>query len=313
MAHVHAHDEPGHSHPVERGLGRGAGHARDSQRRLLGVIVFGLLVLVGEVIAGLAANSLVLLSDAVHMSTDVAAIALAYVAARIAARPATAAKSYGYHRAETVAAFLNALVLWVLGAYFIYEAWTRLSDPPEVRGGLVAIVGGITLAANLGMAVFLHRGSGHSLNVRSAYLHVLADALGSLAALVAGLGMAWYGATWLDPVATLFVAALILVWTWRLTNDTLHILLEGTPVSVKADEVRDTIIAVDGVRAVHDLHVWSLTTGVNNLSAHIVVQDARDGPRLVRAIRERLRSKHDLTHVTIEVEEDDGSVCEGCN
>lgn len=273
---------------------------------------FGLVILVAEVIGGLLANSLVLLSDAVHVSTDVAAIALAYAAARIAAKPATLSKSYGYYRAEVVAAFVNAIALWVIAGYFILEAWERLRAPPEVDGLIVVWMGGLGLAVNVLMAAILHRGTGHSLNVRTAYAHVLSDALGSVAAIVAGAGVLLYDATWLDPATTLLVSALIIVWTWRLTRDSLHILLEGTPASVKPAKVRETIQAVPGVRDVHDLHVWSLTTGVNNLSAHVKVADASDGPRLVRAIRERLLHDHDLAHVTIEIEGEDDD-CVSCD
>lgn len=325
-AHAHAHGAPGllhggHDHDPDHAKeapqgeratrDRRGGHAASSQRRLALVIAFGSVVLVAEVIGGFLANSLALWSDAVHMSTDVAAVALAYGAMRLAARPPSSAKSYGYYRAEVVAAFVNALVLWVIAGYFVFEAWRRLLAPPEVDGPIVLVVGAVSLAANLVMAALLHGAHAHSLNVRSAYLHVLSDALGSLAAVAVGLGVMLYGATWLDPAATLFISALVVVWTWRLTRETLHVLLEGTPVSVKPDEVKAAIEAVPGVVAVHDLHVWSLTTGVDNLSAHVRVQDPTQGPAIVRAIRERLHERYGLSHLTIEVEADDD--CVGCN
>lgn len=284
-----------------------------NRRRLFLVMAFGLLVLIAEVVGGLLANSLVLLSDAVHMSTDIAAIMLAYAAAMIAARPATAAKSYGWYRAEVVAAFLNAIALWVLSAYFLYEAWQRIRAPPEVNGPIVIVIGGLGLVANIVMAAILHRGAGHNLNVRTAYAHVISDALGSVAAVAAGVGITFYGAAWLDPVTTFFVAALILVWTVRLTRDSLHILLEGTPATVRPRDVRATIESVEGVAGVHDLHVWSLTTGVNNLSAHVAVRDPTRGPPLVKQIRERLLAEHDLAHVTIEVEAEDDPDCVSCD
>jgi cobalt-zinc-cadmium efflux system protein len=323
-AHAHAGHAHGHEHAgVERAGGEVPGrhvHQHEgraaeqgtNQRRLLLVICMGLVLLVAEVVGGLLANSLALYSDAAHVSTDVAALAIAYAAIRIAARPPSSSKSYGYYRAEVVAAFVNALALWGICAYLVYEAWQRLFAPPEVDGRLVMIIGGVSLVANLGMAAILHRGHEHNLNMRSAYLHVLSDALGSLAALIAGIGVTFYGAHWLDPATTLFISALILVWTYRLTRDTLHVLLEGTPVAVKHEEVRDTIASVPGVVAVHDLHVWSLTAGVDNLSAHVQVSDGAQGPRVVREIRVRLREKHSLSHVTIEVETDE-TECVGCN
>lgn len=309
--------EHGHAHTHARADARAAG-GRDgvagaNQRRLLLVMGFGAVILVAELIGGFLANSLALLSDAVHMSTDVAAIGLAYAAARIAAWAPSAKKSYGWYRAEVVAAFLNAIALWVLSAYFLWEGWQRLRAPEAIDGPIVLGVGALGLAANVGMALILHRGTGHSLNVRAAYAHILSDALGSVAAVAVGIGATFYGVTWLDPVATLFISALILVWTYRLTRDSLHILLEGTPASVKPSDVRDTIVAVAGVRDVHDLHVWSLTTGVNNLSAHIMVDDTNEGPRIVKQIRERLLREHDLAHVTVEVEAVDDPDCVRCD
>ncbi|HET6404665.1 MAG TPA: cation diffusion facilitator family transporter [Candidatus Thermoplasmatota archaeon] len=309
MGHSHAGHAHGHAHVH----GHHADARGSNQRRLLFVMLFGVGILVAEVIAGFYANSLALLSDAAHMSTDVAALALAYAAMRIAARPPTSSKSYGYYRAETVAAFVNALALWVVTAYFVFEAWRRLRSPVEVDGPVVALVGGLSLAANLVMAAVLHRGHADSVNMRSAYIHVLSDALGSVAALVAGLGMMFFGATWLDPATTLLIAVLIVIWTWRLTSDSLHILLEGTPARVKYDDVKTTIEQVPGVLAVHDLHVWSLTTGMDNLSAHVMVGDAAQGPQIVADIRKRLIDEHHLSHVTIEVETADSPNCIRCD
>lgn len=315
--HGHEHGHHGHAHAQggpegEHGRSEGQERSRHDQRRLLVVMALGLAMLSVEVVAGLWSNSLVLLSDAVHMSTDVAALGLAYFAIRMGTRAPTASKSYGYQRAEIVAAFLNALLLWALSAWFLYEAWHRLQDPPAVRGSVVIAVGVLGLTVNVGMAAILHARHEHSVNVRGAYLHVLSDALGSVAAIVAGVGLHFWGARWLDPAATLVVSLLILVWTWRLTKDSLHILLEGTPHAIQAEDVRAAIAAVPGVVAVHDLHVWSITTGRDNLSAHVVVQDSTTGPLVVRRIRERLKSEFRLDHVTIEIEAED-SECVGCN
>lgn len=312
MAHLHGghgHDhgpslgEHGHPHP---------GHAGSDRRRLLVVMALGAVMLGVEVVGGFLANSLVLLSDAAHLSTDVAALGLAYLAMQMGARAPTDRKTYGFRRAEVVAAFLNALLLWALAAWLVYEAWSRLRDPPAVRGGIVTAVGVVGLGVNLAMAALLHGGQGRSMNMRGAYLHVVSDALGSVAAIVAGVGIQLYGATWLDPAATFAISALILVWTWRLTRDSLHVLLEGTPEAIPPERVRASIAAVPGVLAVHDLHVWSITTGVDNLSAHVVVQDSTEGPSVVRRIRDRLRDEFHLEHVTIEVEGDD-TQCVGCN
>lgn len=307
MGHGHAHAHSHHDHSHDRAV-----IGAKNQRRLLWVLGIGTLVMASQIVGGLLSNSLVLLSDAAHMSTDIASVALAYGAAVLATRPATGSKTYGYARAEIVAAFLNALALWFVSAYFLYEAWQRLKAPPEVDAPIVILVGSVSLVANVALAYILHRGSGQSLNVRSAYVHILSDALGSAAAIVAGVGIYYFDARWLDPATTMLIAVLILLWTWRLTRDTLHILLEGTPHALSAEAVRGTITGVPGVVQVHDLHVWSITTGMENMSAHVVVDDPGQGPAVVRAIRERLRADHSLSHVTIEIEARD-SDCEGCN
>jgi cobalt-zinc-cadmium efflux system protein len=308
--HERRHDHRSHTHRAE-GAG-GAAAARQNQRRLLAALAFGLGILAVEVVGGVLANSLVLLGDAVHMSTDVAAVALSYFAARMSVRPPDERRSFGYARAEILASLLNAVLLWALSAWLVFEAVARIRNPPEVHGGIVIAVGLVSLAANVGLAAFLHRGSGHSLNVRSAYVHVLGDAVGSLAAVVAGVGIMLYDARWLDPATTFLVAALVVLWTFRLTRDALHVLLEGTPAHLSSEDVRGTIEEVPGVLAVHDLHVWSISTGVDNLSAHVKVADSTQGPSVVRAIRDKLRGEHGLDHVTIEIESDD-SDCEGCN
>lgn len=309
--HAHAHD--GHSHAEhEHGLAQYRPHATRNRRRLLLVIVLGSLILVAELVGAWASGSLVLLSDAAHAFTDVSAVLLAYVAVTFAQRPATLRKSYGFHRAEVVAAFANAILLWLLTAWFLFEAVRRLRDPPDVSGPIVTIVASATLVANLAMAWILHRGANENVNVRSAYLHVLSDALGSVAALVAGLAIQLRGWTWADPVTTIFVSGLILVWTWRLTRETLHILLEGTPERMDTDALRKDIRGVSGVLDVHDLHVWTLTTGLDSMSAHVLVADASRGPAVARAVRAAIVEKYSLGHVTLEVE-DASSDCEKCH
>lgn len=284
--------------------------ARDNRRRLLVVVAIGTLIVGVLAFGGWTSGSLLLWSDAAHMSTDVAAVALAAYAVHVATRPATREKSFGWHRSEIVAAFLNALGLWVVSAFFVVEAVRRLRDPPEVRGGVVLVVGATTLVLNGILAWILARGRHENLNVRSAYVHVLSDVLGSAAALVGGALILLYGWTWADPVLTLVVTALIVAWTLRLTKSTLHILLEGTPEDTDTEAVRRDVLAVDGVRDVHDLHVWSLTTGVHSMSAHLVVADPAQGPDIARAVR-RVLADHGLDHITLEVEPE-GMRCEAC-
>ncbi len=306
-AHGHDHGDAGHAHGVLAGHGR-----RENRRRLLTVLTIASVLLVAEVIGGWLANSLVLLSDAAHVFTDVLAVALSAVAITLAGRPATSRHTFGSHRWEIVAAFLNALALWVIGFYLVYEAWTRLADPPAVDGPIVLLVGLGGLAVNIGMAYILHAGARQNVNMRSAYIHVMADALGSVAAIAAGIGILWFDLHILDPVLTLVIAALVLVWTWKLTRETLHILLEGSPAHVDADRLRRDILAVDGVADVHDLHLWSLTSGVDSMSIHVVIGAAVDGMAVSHAVRGCASDGYGIAHVTVQVENLD-STCPGCH
>ena len=290
MGHAHDHDHHGHAHGGE-----------GTQRRLLFVAVAGGLIALAEVAGGLAANSLVLLADAAHYAADVAAVLLAFAAVRFASRPANASKTFGYKRAEVLAAFVNAAALWGLSAYFAYEAYRRIVAPPEVAGPLVLAVGAATLVANGALAFVLSRGQ-RNLNVRAAYLHVLSDVLGSAAALVAGGLVTWFGWQLADPVLTIFVTILILVFTFRLTRDTLHILLEGTPRHIDVDEVQEAIRAVAPVQDVHELHLWSLTSGSDVLTVHVVLDAPPQGDAIAHEIHRTLREKFHIDHVTVQVE-----------
>lgn len=293
-AHGHAHD---HAH------GHGAhDEGQGNRRRLALVLAVGCVVLVAEIVGGLWANSLVLLADAAHYATDVLALVLALVAAIIAARPANAAKTFGYQRAEVLAAFVNAAALWGVSIWLVVESLRRLREPAEVGGTLVMWIGGATLVANAALALVLARASGRNLNMRAVYLHLLGDALGSAAALVAGACVTYLGWRYADPIATLAITALILVSTWRLTRDTLHILLEGTPAHLDLVEIREAIASVADVKEVHELHVWSLTSGAEVLSVHVVLDAPPRDDHVTHDIHERLRERFRLDHVTVQVE-----------
>lgn len=300
-AHPHVHD---HTHDFKK-------LAATNRTRLLVVVGVGVFVVLVQLVGAWYSGSLLLYSDAAHMSTDVAAVALAAYAVHVATRPATPQKTFGWHRSEIVAAFLNAVGLWVVSAFFVVEAVRRVRDPPEVVGQVVFAVGAFTLVVNLGLAWLLARGRESNLNVHSAYLHVLSDVLGSAGAMVAGALIWAFGWTWADPLLTLVVTGIIVAGTWRLTRRTLHILLEGTPEETDTVAVRRDVLEVPGVREVHDLHVWSLTTGVHSMSAHLVVDDASRGPDIARRVREVLQTRHALDHVTLEIEPV-GMVCPSC-
>ncbi|MEA3200910.1 MAG: cobalt-zinc-cadmium efflux system protein [Thermoplasmata archaeon] len=276
--------------------------ARANRKRLLFVMVSGLVVMTAEIVGGLLANSLVLLADAAHYATDVLAVGIAFLALTLAMRPATLQKSFGYRRAEVLAALLNAAALWGISVFFVFEAWRRLEAPPEVGGKVVLLVGGFSLVANGALALVLARGSGHNLNMRAAYLHILSDVLGSAAALVAGAAVTFFGWRLADPVLTLFITLLILVFTWRLTKETLNILLQGTPDTVDMTELEHAIRDVAAVKEVHELHLWSLTTGTEVLSVHVVLDAPPQGDAVTHDIHEKLKARFNIDHVTVQVE-----------
>lgn len=276
--------------------------AADNRRRLWFVLVAGMLVMAVELAGGLLSGSLVLLADAGHYSTDIASVGLALIAVMWSLRPPTHAKSFGYRRAEVIAAFIQAIALWLVSAFFLYEAFNRLRAVPEVDGAYVLAIGAFTLVVNGGLAYTLHRRSHTSINVRAAYLHILSDVLGSAAAVVAGAFIYFLGWHAADPLLTLFVTVLILVFTWNLTKQSLHILLEGTPSHIDPLVVRTALLGVDGVREVHDLHIWSHSPGSESLTAHVVLAAEQTGDATMHTIHAKLRAMFGIQHATIQLE-----------
>jgi len=265
------------------------------------LVLTGAFMLV-ELAAGFWTGSLALLADAGHMLTDAGALALALFATWIAARPPTPAKTYGYYRAEILAALVNALVLLAVAGGILFEAWRRWESPSAVLAGPMALVAAGGLGVNLVCAWLLHRGAAASLNVRAAYLEVLSDALSSLATLVAAgvlLATGWAGA---DPLAGVFIALLIVPRTWALLTQAVNVLLEGTPPHLELSEIESAMCAVPGVRRVHDLHVWTLTSGREAMSAHVVVDDVRESERLLEALHALLHARFGIDHTTVQLE-----------
>ncbi|HEV8584254.1 MAG TPA: cation diffusion facilitator family transporter [Methylomirabilota bacterium] len=259
-------------------------------------------MMVVEFVAGLWTGSLALLADAGHMLTDATALALALLAVWIAARPPTPAKTYGYYRAEILAAVANALLLFAVAGSIMVEAWHRLRAPAPVLGGAMAAVAALGLAVNLIGAWLLHRGARESLTVRAAYLEVLGDALSSVAALVAGATIVMTGWTGADPLASAVIVALILPRSWNLLRQAVNVLLEGTPAHLSLAEIEAAMTGVSGVRRVHDLHVWTLTSGREAMSAHVVVDDVRESDRLLGALHAVLHARFGIDHTTIQLE-----------
>lgn len=288
---------PGHDHePLAR-----------SRSRLLVALALGSVVLVAEVVGGLLANSLALLADAGHYLVDLASLALAAFAVSWGLRPPTKRKTFGHRRGEVVAAFVQAIGLWAVVAVLIVEAVRRLQDPPTVEGTLVLWVAGGTLVTDLALAAWLRLGAASNLTVRAASLHLIGDGLGSAAALVSGALIRYRGWHIADPIVTLLISAVLLAFAWRLTRQSLHILLEGTPVHIDADAIAARLLAVPGVREVHDLHVWTHTPGVESLTAHVQLDRPHD-EALARSLRDLLQKEFHIEHITLQVEGPD-SVC----
>lgn len=258
-----------------------------------------------EVVGGLLTGSLALLADAAHMLTDAAGLGLALLAIRFAARPATPQKTYGYLRAEILAALANAVVLLAVTGFILYEAYQRFINPPAIASTPMLVIASIGLVVNLISMRILAAGSSESLNVRGAYFEVLSDMLGSLGVIIAALIIMWTGWRQVDPLIGAGIGLFIIPRTWRLLNEAIHILLEGVPVDVDLTKVATLLLSIDQVQAVHDLHVWTITSGINALSVHLRVPSGGDQASVLRAAQAGLKTEFRIEHVTIQIETDD--------
>ncbi|HZS04792.1 MAG TPA: cation diffusion facilitator family transporter [Blastocatellia bacterium] len=276
--------------------------ASDNKKRLAAVFCLTLVYLLAEVAGGLLTKSLALLADAGHMLTDVAGLGLALLAIRFAERPATPERTYGYYRVEILAALTNAVVLIGISLYILYEAYERFRNPPEVQSGAMLLVAVVGLAINIAGIFILRKGSEESLNMRGAYFEVLSDMLTSVGVIVAGIIMLTTGWYYADPLISAGIGLFILPRTWMLLRDAVGVLLEGAPSDVNLETLRAAIAGVEGVAGVHDLHVWSLTTGVNAMSVHTVLADGAAHETVLAAVRRCVTSGYKIAHVTVQVE-----------
>jgi len=281
------------------------GGARASRRRLKLVLILTIVYMLAEAIGGLLSNSLALLSDAGHMLTDVAAIALAMLALWFASRPATHQKTYGYYRMEILAALANGVALVVISLLIFLEAIQRIRAPEAVRGLEVAIIGAGGLVVNVVSASLLHRGSQENMNMRAAFLHVISDAIGSLGAVIAGLLIWLKGVLIADPLISIAIAVLIIYSSWQLIRDAVNVLLEGTPAHIDISAVIGAMQRVSGIREVHDLHVWTISSGKDALSAHVTIREGTSHKSVLDALHECLRTEFNIGHLTIQVESPD--------
>ncbi len=296
------------------GGGHGHGHAHGSRltltgehsRSLLTVMLITLTVAVAEAAGAWISGALVLLADAAHMAADAAGVGLSLLAVLFAMRPATLQRTFGYARAEILAAMVNALVLFAMSVFIIVEAIRRLISPPSVESPLLVIFGVIALAANGVSLLVLRRGQAESLNIRGAFLEVASDAFGAAAVIVTGIVIAATGYARADPIASLLVGGLILPRTWRLLADAINVLLEASPRGIDLSEIRSHLTGLTGVADVHDLHVWTITSGLPVLSVHVVVDPdvLADGRSAVMldALQDCLRGHFDVDHSTFQIE-----------
>jgi cobalt-zinc-cadmium efflux system protein len=299
---MHAHHHHGHQHPE-------AGSRPGSVSRRLGlVLALTATYTLAEVVGGLLSNSLALLADAGHMMTDNLALVIALLAAWSAKRPPDPSRTYGYQRIEIIAALLNGAALLAIAAYILWEAWERLSSPPEVEYRLMAVIAGGGLLVNLAGAIILYGAGTRNLNLRAAYLHVLGDMLGSLGALTAAILLALFGWRWADPAASAVIAVLIVVGSVRLILESVNVLMEGAPSHVKTSEVSELLLSVPGVDEIHDLHLWSLAGGTPLLTAHLVTDHSRPYGEILRDATDRVEERFGVTHATFQIEPPDYNI-----
>lgn len=283
---------------------------RSIRRKRLGIaLCLTLSFFVLEVVGGIISGSLALLADAFHMFTDVAGLVLSYAAMSLADRPPTGRHSFGLYRAEILAAFINAQLLLVISGYILFEAYRRFREPRVVETGLMLVVAAGGLVSNLIAMKILRTGQGESLNVRAAHLEVVTDMLSSLGVIGAALLMRPTGWYWLDPAVSAAIGLVILPRTLSLLRDSSHILLEGTPGEVDLDILRRRLLSLSGVEEVHDMHLWTLTSGVHSASVHIRAAADRPREEILSAVRKLLEEHAVVDHATVQVETSSGDEC----
>ncbi|MBT2289969.1 cation transporter [Paenibacillus albidus] len=297
-AHGHSHHHHDHSH------GHGHSHAPNNKKGLIIALLITGGIMFLEFFGGLITNSLALLSDSGHMLSDTASLALSLVAMIFAVKPPSFKNSYGFYRFEIMAALFNGVTLFVIAGFIIWEAYQRFFEPQAVASGPMMLIAAVGLLANLISAWALMRKSDvhGNINVRSAYLHILGDALGSVGAILAGLIMnlfSWYVA---DPIISVLVALLILKGAWGVIRHAFHILMEGTPSQINAGEVTQSLLEIEGVLNVHDLHIWTITSGLDSLSCHVLIEDDKDSQALLQQAISLIETRFGITHCTVQIE-----------
>jgi len=280
-------------------------HTKSSSRKALWwAFLINASFLIVEAVGGWLSGSLALLADAGHMLSDVAALAVIIWVGYVARKRADSTHSYGYGRVEVISGLLNGLALWVISIWIGVEAWHRLQEPVEINVTLMLPVAVLGLVANAGSAWMLFRHRSEDMNLRAAFLHLAADAAGSVGAILAGIGILWKGWSWVDPAASAVIAVLIVVSSWSLIRESIHILLEGTPPHLKLDAIRDDLLKLDGICGCHDLHVWSVGSQEPMLSAHLLRHDGSPTQPVLVAAKQMLLEQYGIRHSTLQIEDE---------
>ena len=304
---------PGHAHldretvPDAGGAGAGPDRAA-STRALRATLLLTATFTVVEVVGGLVSGSLALLADAAHMLSDNFSLGLALFAAWLAARPGGPSRTFGFRRAEILAALVNGVTLVVISFWIFFEAYQRFSDPPEVEAGLMLVIALVGLAVNLASARILHAHAGENLNVSAAFRHVLADLAGSVGVIAAGLTILLTGWEYADPVVGALIGLLVLGSSWTILRDSTRILLEASPPDIDVEDVGNAMATVPGVAQVHDLHVWTITSGFPALAAHVLVSRETDCHQTRRRLERMLDERFGLEHTTLQVDHEGGDL-----
>ena len=291
----------GHAHH-HQGAHQGAPHSAGNRRRLVLTLCLAASYMLAEAVGGWLTGSLALLADAGHMLSDAAALGLSLFAIWIAQRPPTPRRTWGYYRTEILAALVNGAALVAISVWVVVEAVERFGEPREVNAPVMMAIAAGGLVVNLVALGLLSGGRNESLNVRGAWLHVLTDALGSVQAIAAGALIWAYGWQWADPAASVLISLLVVYSAWHLLKETVGVLMEGTPAHIDLDEVRNALAGLPGVCGVHDLHVWTITSGMEALSAHLVVEGEASTTGLLRQVQASLHDRFGIHHSTVQLE-----------
>ncbi|MGG1684354.1 cation diffusion facilitator family transporter [Pseudalkalibacillus sp. NRS-1564] len=289
MGHNHSHDH-GHTHSANK------------KALLISFILIATFMIL-EVVGGIITNSLALLSDAGHMLSDAVALGMSLLAFKLGEKKSDTEKTYGYKRFEILAAFLNGIALIAISFYILWESINRFIDPPDVASTGMLVIAAIGLIVNILVAWILMKGdTSENLNLRSAFLHVLGDLLGSIGAIIAALLIMFIGWNYADPIASAIVAILVLISGIRVTKDSFHVLMEGTPSNIDLQKVKKALVEIDGVNSIHDLHIWNITSDFPSFTCHLVVNQGVNRDQMLKIAGQKLHDQFDLSHTTIQIE-----------